>query len=198
MKQIWDKYELGFYTSLIGSLAMGTIHLISICMNFSWIVYNYMIFCYLMAVARVLVWLLAKKNKMKTIYLLSFIIMLIILIPLGISLVMTIKERDTPHYLFDWIAYAYALYAFIKMGFAIKNLIKTNEEKKVLAYFGLINALFTMFMLQFALIKMFSEDNYYSMYILMMVSQAVIISIALYVTVLFIVKFNKHRKQIKQ
>lgn len=43
IKEIWKKYELGFYCSIAGSLIMGTIHLVSTIISFSWLLFNYML-----------------------------------------------------------------------------------------------------------------------------------------------------------
>ena len=37
-KYLWKKYHLGFYASVVGSFAMSTIHLVSVCMRFDWII----------------------------------------------------------------------------------------------------------------------------------------------------------------
>lgn len=196
IKEIWQKYELGFYASITGSLVMGTIHLISTCLNFSWLTFNYMLFCYLLLLGRVLIWAVAKKND-KYLYLIGAFIILFLLVPLAVSLVRTIMEKDAPNYIFEWIIYGYATYGTYKLTYAIIRLVKSkkiNNEKNVLSWLSLISALYTLFMMEFALIKTFSEDAGEKMYILMLFTQGFIILATVAVLVLFIYRFIKNSK----
>ena len=48
LKEIYNKYDLKFYMSLLGPIGMVIIHLISIIFYFDWIIFNYLIFSLLM------------------------------------------------------------------------------------------------------------------------------------------------------
>lgn len=63
------------------------------------------------------------------------------------------------------------------MVFAIKELSKKNknERQTVLSYLGIISSLYTIQMMEFALIKTFSENGEdYAMYLMQLFSQGAI------------------------
>lgn len=192
-KQIWKQYHLGFYASVAGSFVMGTIHLVSVCMHFDWIIFNYMLFCYLMMLTRVFMRVFSRHGKKGAAYLVGSIALVFLLFPLVASLVMTMLYKDAPSYIFDWMLYAYALYAFVKMGVAIKNIVKSEEEKKPFSYLSLISAAFTMFMLEFSMIKTYSKDG--AMFPMLLWSQGVIIAFTLLVLGLFAFRYIKAFRQ---
>lgn len=204
IRNIWKKYNIGLYGAIFGSLIMGTFHLVLLIIDFSWLTFNYMLFCYMIMFIRVLIWYIAKKNT-KYLYLISAISVLFLLIPLCVSLVKTITDRDVPVYIFEWIIYGYATYGTYKMVSAIVRLVKSkkcsNDEKTILSWISLISALFTMFMMQFALSKTFGtvEDND-AMYVLLLVTQGAILLFSTFVIGLFIKKFIlqiKNKKEVE-
>lgn len=115
------------------------------------------------------------------------------------AFVLTILYKDAPHYFVDWFIYAYALYGTVKMVFAIKNLVKKDKTNRqyVLAFLGLIGALYTIQMMEFSLIKTFSESgNDGSMYLMELFTQGAIFLFSLFVIGLFIYKaitLNKNK-----
>ena len=171
IKKIIDFYHSGdiaFYVSLIGPLTMGTIHLVASIIHFDWIVVNYCIFSYLMLLFRVWQWTIEQYHLKPNHFVAGIISMLIVLAPMMAALVLTILYKDSPHYFIDWFIYAYATYGTLKMIFAIKNLCKKEKTNRqyVLSFFGLISALYTIQMMEFSLIKTFSESgNDSSMYL---------------------------------
>jgi len=193
VKEIWRKYKLGLYASVIGSFLMGTIHLVSTCIHFSWITFNYMLFCYLLMFSKLLIWILSHKKRVKEAYLFGTLTLVLMLVPLGVSLVKTMTEKDTPIYLFDWFIYAYALYASTKLTFSIINLVK--KKYFIVSWISFVGALFTLFMMEFALIKTFSKDNGVTLFPMMVLTQAVIIVINILILILFIVRFIKTKNK---
>jgi len=118
----------------------------------------------------------------------------LILAPMMAALVLTIRYKDEPHYIFDWFIYAYALYGTIKMVFAVKNMTKKDKtiSEYVLTYFSMISALYTIQMMEFALIKTFDtnpSDN--SMYVLELFSQGAIFVFVIVVMLIFVFKAVK-------
>ena len=115
------------------------------------------------------------------------------------AIVLTILYKGSPHYFIDWFIYAYALYGTLKMIFAIKNLVKKDKTDRqyVLSFLGLIGALYTIQMMEFSLIKTFSESgNNGAMYLIQLLTQAAIFLFSLYVIGLFIYKaitINKNK-----
>lgn len=199
IKEIWKKYELGFYCSLAGSLIMGTIHLVSTIISFSWLSFNYMLFCYLIMLARVFIWYLHHKNK-NAFYLSGAIWLILILIPLGVSLFKTITDKEVTIFIFDWIIYGYAFYAFFKLILGFINLSKKEKRQKaelnVLSWMSLISALFTMFMLEFTMLRTYIEGDIGSMWILEFAFQIVTLSITLFAVGLFIFRTIKTKSSI--
>ena len=118
-------------------------------------------------------------------------------------MVMTILNKNAPNYLYEYFIYAYALYAFIKISVSIKNLIKykkENDVQRILTWFSLVAALFTLFMLEFSMIRTFAKTDASSLYILEMFFQGIIIAIVIALIIYFIrenIKNNRTNKNEK-
>lgn len=188
--------DVAFYISLLGPLIMGTIHLIFVILRFDWIVLNYCIFSYLMMLFKVWQWAIEKYHIKPNHYVAGIISILVVLAPMMASFILTIMYKDAPHYLFEWLVYAYALYGTIKMVFAVKRLIKKNKTDRqyVLSYLGLIGALYTIQMMEFRLI-MFTSNGVVdkSMYMMQLFTQGFIFVFSLFIAGLFIYKNLKYR-----
>ena len=200
-KKIIDFYHSGnvaFYISLLGPLVMGTIHLIFVIVKFDWILVNYCIFSYLMALFKVWQWAIEKYHIKPNHYFAGVISLLIVLAPMMAAFILTILYKDAPHYFIDWFIYAYATYGTVKMVFAIKNLVKKDKTNKqyVLAFLGLIGALYTVQMMEFSLIMTFSNETDHAMYLMQLFTQGAIFLFSLFVIGLFIYKaiaLNKNK-----
>ena len=189
--EFYNKGDNKFYFSLLGPLTMGTIHLAATIMRFDWIVVNYCIFSYLMALFKAWQWAIEKYHIKPNHYLAGAISTIIVLTPMMAAFVLTIFYKDEPHYLIDWLIYAYALYGTLKMVFAIKSLVKKDKTQRqyVLSYLGFLAALYTIQMMEFSLIKTFSDksqDN--SMYLMQLFSQGAIFIFSIVVILLFLKK----------
>ena len=201
-KKIIDFYRSGnvaFYISLLGPLVMGTIHLIFVIIKFDWILVNYCIFSYLMLLFKVWQWAIEKYHVKPNNYLAGAISMFIVLTPMMAAFVLTIMFKDAPHYFIDWFIYAYATYGTIKMIFAIKSLVKKDKTDRqyVLSFLGLIGALYTIQMMEFSLIKTFSDSEAdQSMYLMQLFTQGAIFLFSLFVIGLFafkVISLNKNK-----
>ena len=189
IKEFYYKHELNFYLSILGFFLMGTAHVVLTILEFTWLSLNYALFCFLMLISRIIIWSLTKKNKISNIYAISAILLFLIIIPLAVTMVMTILKKNAPNYLYEYFIYAYALYAFIKISVSIKNLIKyknENDEQRILAWFSLVASLFTLFMLEFSMIRIFTKTDASSLYILEMFFQGIIIAIVITLIIYFI------------
>ena len=200
INKIKDIYHYGdnkFYLSLFGPLAMGTIHIVAIIIKFDWIIFNYCIFYYLMAIFKVWQWAIGKYNIKPNHYIAGIISVFIILAPMMASFIMTILYREAPHYFFDWFIYAYALYGTIKMIFAIKNMVKKEKSEKedTLAFINMISALYTIQMLEFALVTTFSDEKTDSaMYLMQLFTQGFIFLFSIFIIVILSIKTIKKYK----
>lgn len=191
IKDFYNRGDIAFYISLLGSFIMGSIHLVFAIIKFDWILVHYCIFSYLMFLFKVWQWAIEKYHIKPSHYLAGAISMVIVLAPMMAAFVLTILYRDAPHYFIDWFIYAYALYGTLKMVFAIKSLVKKDKTDRqfVLSFLGLLGALYTIQMMEFSLIKTFSESGEDgSMYLMQLFTQGAIFLFSLFVIVLFVYK----------
>ena len=199
IRDFCNRRDIAFYLSLLGPFIMGTIHLVFVLIRFDWILVNYCIFSYLMFLSKVWQWAIEKYHIKPSHYLAAVISLSIVFAPMMAAIVLTILYKGSPHYFIDWFIYAYALYGTLKMIFAIKNLVKKDKTDRqyVLSFLGLIGALYTIQMMEFSLIKTFSESgNDGAMYLIQLLTQAAIFLFSLYVIGLFIYKaitINKNK-----
>ena len=196
--EFYNKGDNKFYFSLFGPITMGTIHLIASIIHFDWIVVNYCMFSYSIALFKLWQWLIEKYNIKPNNLMAGIISVFIIIIPMMVSFVMTILYREAPHYIFDWIIYAYAFYGTIKMVFAIKSIIKKDKSDKeyVLSFIGMISALYTIQMMEFSLVTTFGDggpDS--SMFLMQLFTQGAIFIFSIVVIILFVKKYisDKHK-----
>ena len=199
IRDFYSRGDIAFYISLLGPFIMGTIHLVFVIIKFDWILINYCIFSYLMLLFKVWQWAIEKYHIKPSHYLAGVISLSIVLAPMMAAFILTILYKDSPHYFIDWFIYAYALYGTLKMIFAIKSLVKKDKTDRqyVLSFLGLIGALYTTQMMEFSLIKIFSESgNDDSMYLMQLFTQGAIFLFSLFVIGLFIYKaiaLNKNK-----
>ena len=200
MKELIAKlkqYDLGFIFTIFGLLIFGVIHMVSIIIDFSWLSLNYMMFCYIFIAIMLVVRYLINKDKMTITYLVVAISFIILLIPLTVTLVETIKSGGKPNFIFDWIIYGYALFAFLKMGFAIKDLVqKKKSNSEIFGWLNIIYSVFTMYMLEVALIATFGEGDI-SMLYMEIASLVAIMLLNVYLIVKYFVLYNKVKRRIE-
>ena len=193
---IYHSGNIDFYCSLLGPLIMGTIHLVFVIVKFDWILVNYCIFSYLMALFKVWQWAIEKYHIKPNHYLAGAISMVMVLAPMMAAFVLTILFKDSPHYFIDWFIYAYALYGTLKMILAIKKLVKKDKTDRqyVLSFLGFIGALYTIQMMEFSLIMTFSTETNNEMYLMQLFTQGAIFLFSVFVIGLLIVKAITLRK----
>lgn len=176
---------------------MGTFHLVMICISFSWVIFNYMLFSYVMMLARISIFLLSKNNKENKTYLVGSLFLIVVLIPLCVSLVKTIQDREFKPFIFDWMVYGYAAYALYKLIYGIVALVRSrrnNETRNALCRLSLVNAFFTMFMLEFNLIRNYKEGTQPELAITEYVFQGLIMIFTMAVIVMFLYRYFKNYK----
>ena len=161
---LYNKYDLGFFMSVISLFIIATIHLILSFISFSWYMLCYAIFSYIFMLGRIIIYFLCKNNKyLKILYFTSAIILFLALTPLSITVVKTLTDKELYEFYFGWMIYGYALYAFIKLSIAIYGIIHNkgtrNERNKIYSSMSLISATFTMFMLEFTMIRTFDKSE---------------------------------------
>ncbi|MDY5441058.1 MAG: hypothetical protein SPG64_02395 [Candidatus Enteromonas sp.] len=193
---IWKEKNLGFIFSVIGSLTMGTISLSGVLKSYSPFTLWYMIFCYLLALFKIGLRILQKTNAGKWANLYGSLSLFLLGIPLVFAAVFTFLYRSTPTYPFYWMIYAYALYGTIKMVTAIVSLTKARKSidpfQRVAAYFSFTGALYTLEMMEFALLTTFGNGESLS-HINVAVQGLALLSISLTMSVLLMVRFIKDK-----
>ncbi len=195
IKEIYSMGDVSFFCSLIGPLTMGTIHLVATILHFDWIVVNYCVFSYLMALAKTWQWAITKFRLQPNHYVAGAISVAALIAPMMASIVLTIRYQDAPHYIFDWLVYAYALYGTIKMVLAIMHLAKKEKDDRqfVLAFLGMIAALYTIQMMEFKLIMFASNGEVGTdMYLMQLFTQGAVFLFAAFVIGFFIYKVCKN------
>lgn len=195
-KKIYKEKRLGYWFSIAGSILMGSISLINTLIIFSTLNLYYSIFAYSLAFIKLIALLFKHFNLKNGILIYGSISLFIISLPLALSLIETILYKEKPEYIFFWIIYAYALYGTIKITNAIIGLIKAkkinNNYLKTNSYFSFIGALYTIQMMEFAMISTFGEgDNLFSLQILTL---GAIFIICLILSILLLINFINRNK----
>lgn len=198
IRDFYSRGDIAFYISLLGPFIMGTIHLVFVIIRFDWILVNYCIFSYLMLLFKVWQWAIEKYHIKPNHYLSGAISIVVVLAPMMAAFILTILYKDAPHYFIDWFIYAYALYGTLKIIIAIKNIVKKDKTDRqyVLAFLGLIGALYTIQMMEFSLIMTFSTEADNAMYLMQLFTQGAIFLFSLFVVGLFVFKaisLNKNK-----
>lgn len=196
IKSLYQNEVVSFILSIIGSFFMGTIHLIATISEFSWLSINYCLFCYaLVAIIAVLTRLNQGEEK-RRLYIVGAMCLMILMIPMTTAMVKTILERETPVYYFDWLIYVYATYGTVKIVWAIRSLHKARKSKTVYpivtSWVSLIDAAFTIQMMEFALISTFDTEKSQSMIIMQFLTHGAIIIFTLITIIHLFFEFKKH------
>lgn len=178
---------------------MGTIALVNTLIYFSIITFCYSIFSYSLAIIKICVNFFKKREKSQGLLLFGSVSLFFLSIPLVLAMVLTVLYKNKPVYLFFWVIYAYATYGTIKITTAIIGLNKARKMKdkfkNVDSYFSLISALYTIQMMEFALIATFGEGE--DLFMLQMLTQGVIFVVCILLSVKLFVGYIKNKK-IKQ
>lgn len=183
------KNTLTHLVSILSPFFMGLFYVISTIIEFSWISLNYSMVMILISIIKCLILFYPFSNT-KNAYLIGATGLLILTCPLCVSMIKTIFEREKPNFIFEWITYAYALYATIKMIFSIKKIISNKNGPHVLivdSLVSIISACYTIQMLEFILISSFGEGD--NMLTLQLISQATILCLNLFFVMLMIKKY---------
>lgn len=122
----------------------------------------------------------------------------ICLIPMAFSLRLKMEVDGTSNLIFDWMLYAYALYAFIRFGHSIYSLCKrkSHDERDVVgAYIRMFSAIYTMVLLTDSLLCFTESKGSDSMRTLYIVIQAVAIVLGILLVIYFLSLLYLKRKK---
>ena len=193
IKTFFQKEIVVFILNILASFFMGSLHLVATIINFSWLTFNYCLFCYVLVAIFAILSRLNQGERGNHLYLIGAICLTVLIVPMTVAMVKTILEREAPAYLFDWLIYGYATYGTIKFICAIRALHKSRKGKKdyeiVTSWISLIDAAFTIQMMEFALIATFEPERS-SMLLMQFITHGAVIIFTIFVIVHFIIKFK--------
>lgn len=195
IKSLYQNESVKFILSIIGSFFMGTLHLIASVIDFSWLTFNYCLFCYVLVAIFAILNRLDQGESKPRLYIVGAVCLMALAIPMTVAMVKTILERETPVYRFDWLIYGYAAYGTIKFVLAIRSLHILRKNKIiypiVTSWISLIDAAFTIQMMEFALISTFETERSYAMVVMQYLTHGAIIIFTIFVTIHFIIEFKR-------
>lgn len=199
LKSLYQNEVVAFILAIIGSFVMGTIHLVAAISEFSWLTINYCLFCYaLVAIIAVLTRLNQSEEKHR-LYIVGAVCLMILMIPMTVAMVKTILERETPVYFFDWLIYVYATYGTVKFVLAIRSLHLARKKATVYpivtSWISVIDAAFTIQMMEFALISTFETERSSAMILMQYFTHGAIIIFSIFVIIHFFIQFKRSTEQ---
>ena len=202
LKTIYREKNISFYVSTAGPLFMGTVHLISTVKQFSWLTFNYCLFSYILVLIKALLAYLDRSDNKQRLYLAGALSLCVLAVPMTVSMVKTIMEKDAPVYFFYWMIYLYATYGTVKFILSVRSRHKARKSgdvhQGVLSWLSLVTAAYTIQMMEFALIATFDKERSYSMLLMQYFTHGAVIIFTLFVIAHLLVKFIKGNNRINQ
>ncbi|MBR0303357.1 MAG: hypothetical protein IJQ80_05865 [Clostridia bacterium] len=139
-----------------------------------------------------------KSERKSRIYLAGALSLAVLLIPMTVSMVKTILEKDAPVYIFYWMIYLYAAYGTVKFILAVRSRHKARKSRDayggVISWLSLVSAAYTLQMMESALISTFDTKSHFSMILLQFFSQGAILIFCCSVIVHLYIKFKKQER----
>lgn len=144
---------------------------------------------------RLLLTYMDTKLVKRRLFLVGAVSLAVLVIPMTVAMVKTIREKDAPVYFFFWMIYLYATYGTVKFIMAIRTRHKARKNgdvcNGVLSWITLVSALYTMQMMEFALIATFDTSRSRSMMIMQYLTHGAILIFTLFIIVHLITAFIK-------
>ena len=202
--ELYRDHHIDFYAVTAGPFIMGTIHLVTTILHFSWLILNYCLFCYIFLLIRALLTYLDKAHRKDKLTLAGAVSLIVLMIPMTVAMVKTIREKDAPAYVFFWMIYLYATYGTVKFILAIRGRrrarISGDAFAGVMSWMSLVSAAYTLQMMEFALIATFDTGMSHSMLLMQYFTHGAILIFTIFVIVHLLSKYRRwqsHEKQFK-
>lgn len=199
LKSLYQNEIVAFILAIIGSFFMGTIHLVAAISEFSWLTINYCLFCYTLVAIIAILTRLNQGEEKHRLYIVGAVCLMLLMIPMTVAMVKTIMERETPVYFFDWLIYVYATYGTVKFVLAIRSLHLARKGAPVYpivtSWISVIDAAFTIQMMEFALIATFEAERSFAMILMQYLTHGAIIIFTIWVIIHFIIRFKARAEQ---
>lgn len=166
LKKYIENKNLDFYFSITISIIVAIFNLFLTIFSYSSYFLMYTIFYFLVVFCRTGLFLYKSKfkNNQKNnryLYLLTALSILFLISPMIQAFISTFNFRETYHYIFAWIPYVYGLFSLVKLVNTIEYICKERKSKDVynicLKHLSVLTTLYTLQMLEFALIRL-NED----------------------------------------
>ena len=187
MKTIYHDKRLGFYAPLF----MGTVNLVATLVSFSWLTLNYCLYSYILVLVKVFLEWLNQRTGRKELCFAGALSLAVLLIPMTVAMVKTIREKAPPSYPFFWLIYLYATYGTVKFVLAIRARRQARKSgdacKGVTSWISLVTAAYTIQMMEFALIATFDTEHSSDMILMQYLTHGAILLFTLFVIVLLLV-----------
>lgn len=191
-----NQYHIMQFISISFTFLLSLISAIELINHFDLLILSYSLFYLLYGLCLITLLYIRFKNE-QTLYLISILFIVIFDIPMVMSMVLTIMKNTYTNLMFDWMAYAYACYATIKVVFAIKRAISKDKIKTAkeiaLSYLNIISALYTVQALENILIETEHAKGVQDMYVLALISQFCVFVFTLITIVIFIIRALKQK-----
>ncbi len=197
LKVIFNYYNLNIVASIIGNTFMAILNFILVLNGGSLFLIGAILFYSLMSILRISSFILYKLNKSEyKIGLLYAISSNIIYLLIPSLLVYVLVEKEYKPFFIEWFTYAYALYATLKITFALMHIKRTIENKNIylmdIKLGNIVLALYTIFLLAFVLINENGTMNFAMKSIMISLNAFVIIAAIVSVFVMYkILKWGK-------
>ena len=195
---LYRSNHIDFYAAIAGPFIMGTAHLVTTILHFSWLTLNYCLFCYVFLLIRVLLTYLDKTHREDKLTLAGAISLIVLMIPMTVAMVKTIREKDAPAYVFYWMIYLYATYGTMKFILSIRGRHRARISGDILpgvtSWLSLVSAAYTLQMMEFALIATFDTNESHSMLLMQYFTHGAILIFTVFVIVHLFSKYLKGQR----
>ena len=165
LKKYIENKNLDFYFSITISIIVAIFNLFLTIFSYSSYFLMYTIFYFLLVIFRIVIFKYNKKYKnnkiIRYLYLLTALSILLLISPMISAFISTFNFRETYHYVFYWIPYVYGLFSLVKLVNTIEFIYKERKSKDIykicIKHLTVLSTLYTLQMLEFALIRL-NED----------------------------------------
>ena len=206
LKKYIENKNLDFYFSITISIIVAIFNLFLTIFSYSSYFLMYTIFYFLLVIFRIVIFKYNKKYKnnknIRYLYLLTALSILLLISPMISAFISTFNFRETYHYVFYWIPYVYGLFSLVKLVNTIEFIYKERKSKDVykicIKHLTVLSTLYTLQMLEFALIRLNEDSLDTNIYYFELYTQGLIFLICIVTIIhLIILFFTTNKKKQK-
>lgn len=206
LKKYIENKNLDFYFSITISIIVAIFNLFLTIFSYSSYFLMYTIFYFLLVIFRIIIFKYNKKYKnnksIRYLYLLTALSILLLISPMISAFISTFNFRETYHYVFYWIPYVYGLFSLVKLVNTIEFIYKERKSKDVykicIKHLTVLSTLYTLQMLEFALIRLNEDLLDTNIYYFELYTQGLIFLICIVAIIHLMFLFFSGRKRKKE